>query len=210
MVKVESLANVTLLLPAVRLYKAICRTQPGQPAVGVCLEGDTRLRLKGTAALYAAGRINRIIVSGGVKDPNPLSDQLPASAMKDYLVRWGVPEEVVDLEEQSTSTHDHPLFVNPIVKKHGFTEVMVVTSGYHVLRAYLRFLKVLFDQGRPYALYAYPVATGKAWFQKSGSEGRYRICNFYHELTKMRTYRDLASFREAWEYVRSLRSHRGH
>ncbi len=200
----ESLSNVALLLPAIRLYKAICKTQPVRPAVGVCLEGDTTLRLEGTAALYHAGRINRVIVSGGVKEDNR-SDQLPASLMKQYLTDLRVPAEVILIEGQSQVTDDHPVFVNPIAKEHRFTELVIITSGYHVLRAYLRFLKVLLAQGRPYTLYGYPVATGKAWFEKSTSEGRYRISNFYDELTKIRTYPHLASFSEAWDYIRSLR-----
>jgi uncharacterized SAM-binding protein YcdF (DUF218 family) len=200
----DFLSNTALLLPAIRLFNAIRKTQPTKPAVGVCLEGDTKFRLMGAVALYRNGKINRVIVSGGVN--NPQADNLPAALMKQYLMSKGLPAEVIELEEQSRFSHDHPVYVNSIVKRQGFTDLIVITSGYHLLRAYLRFLEELFAQDHPYILYGYPVGTIGSWFQKSPTEGRYRICSFYcDELTKIRTYKDLASFDEAWKYIHSLR-----
>ena len=199
----DFLSNTALLLPAIRLYYAIRKTQPTKPAVGVCLEGDTNLRLMGTVALYRSGRVNRVIVSGGVDDPQ--ADNLPAASMKEYLISKGIPAEAIELDGQSKFTHDHPIYVNSIVKRQGFTDLIVITSGYHLLRAYLRFLHELLSQDHPYILYGYPVGTIESWFQKSPTEGRYRICNFYcDELTKIRTFKDLASFDEAWKYIHSL------
>jgi uncharacterized SAM-binding protein YcdF (DUF218 family) len=205
----EWLSNITLLPSTLRVFREVTKIRPSRPALGVCLEGDTKARVEGTAALYRTGVISYIIVSGGVEEDRE-SDQLPAHVMKEYLVGLEVPENVIELDPKSKNTYEHPLNVNPAVKAHGYSEVMIITSGYHLVRAYLRFLKVLNEQDRPYALYAHPVATGKGWFQKSRSERRYRICNFYHELTKLRTYEGLASFEEALDYLRYLRSRRGH
>ena len=199
----DSLSNTALLLPAIRLFQAIRKTQPTRPAVGVCLEGDTRLRLMGTVALYRSGRINRVVVSGGVDDPQ--ADNLSAASMREYLISKGLPAEAIELDGQSKSTHDHPIYVNPIVKRLGSNDVIIITSTYHLLRAYLRFLNELLSHDQPYILYGYPVGTIGTWFQKSPTEARYRVCNFYgYELTKIRTYTDLASFDEAWRYIRSL------
>lgn len=199
----EYLSNLALLIPAIRLFNAIRKIQPIKPAVGVCLEGDAKLRLMGAVALYRMGKINRVIVSGGIDDP--LHDNLPAASMKKYLIRGGLPGEVIEVEDKSQTTDEHPIFVNPIVKKNGFTDLVVITSGYHLLRAYLRFLKVLLAGSCQYTLYGYPVGTIKTWFQKSPTEGCYRISNFYHsELTKIRIYRGLASFNEAWKYIHTL------
>ena len=203
----DFLANTALLLSTTRLYHAIRKIQPTKPAVGVCLEGDTTLRLMGTIALYRSGRINHVIVSGGVD--NPQADNLPAASMKEYLVRRGLPADAIELDDQSKSTHDHPKYVNPIMKRQGFTDLIVITSGYHLLRAYLRFLNELLLQDRPYSLYGYPVGSIETWFLKSPTEGRYRICNFYcDELTKIRTYKGLTSFDEAWKYIDSLNDRR--
>lgn len=197
------LSIAAMTLRAVRLFNAIYKTQPTKPAVGVCLEGDTTLRLMATVALYRAGRIYRVIVSGGVDKPE--FDNLPAAVMKQRLLTVGLPEEIIDLEEQSQNTREHPLFVNALAKKQGYTELIIITSGYHLLRAYLRFLKEVLAQDHPFALYGYPAGSIRSWFQKSPTERRYRFINFFGELVKIRKYKDdLASFDQAWEYIRSL------
>jgi uncharacterized SAM-binding protein YcdF (DUF218 family) len=199
-------SNASLVIPAIHLFNAIRKTQPINPAVGVCLEGDTTLRLAVTVSLYRAGRIHSVILSGGVDDPS--SDNLPAASMKKFLLGKGLPEESIYLEEQSQTTHDHPLFVNAIARKQGFAELLIITSGYHLLRAYLRFLKVVLAQEHPFSLFGYPAGSIRSWFQKSPTEGGYRILSFFDELAKIRKYEGLASFDEAWEYIRTL--NKGH
>lgn len=197
-------AAIRMVLPAIRLFIAICKLQPKTPAVGVCLEGDTTLRLRATARLYRTGRINRVIVSGGVDEPE--LDRLPAIIMKQRLMAMGIPQEVIDLDNQSLNTRDHALFVGDLAKNQGLSELIIITSGYHLLRAYLTFLKELLTQDCPFTIYGYPAGLFVSWFQKSPTEGHYRICNFLIELLKIRTYSDLASFDEAWQYIHRLRS----
>jgi uncharacterized SAM-binding protein YcdF (DUF218 family) len=202
----DYLSDIALVPPAFRLFHAIRKTQPAKPAVGVCLEGDTTLRLMTTAALYRAGAIYHVIVSGGVEEDDNL-DERPAAKMREFLITKGIPEEVIDVEQQSRTTHDHPLFVNAIAKQRGATDLMIITSGYHLLRAYLRFLKKLIAQDYPFALYGYPAGSFKSWFQKIPTGGPYRILHFLgKELTKIRTYEGLATFDEAWHYIRSLKT----
>lgn len=203
----DYLSNAVLALPAIRLFHAIRKTQPAKPDVdvcGVCLEGDTTLRLMATASLYQARKISRVIVSGGVEEDDNL-DERPAAKMKEFLVTEGIPEEVIDIDEQSRTTYEHPLNVNAIAKKREVTALMIITSGYHLLRAYLRFLKGVIAEDYPFTLYGYPAGSFKSWFQKTSTRGHYRILSFFgKELTKIRTYEGLASFDEAWQYIRSL------
>lgn len=201
--ELDRLSAATMTPRAIRLFNAICRTQPTKPAVGVCLEGDTTLRLMATVALYRAGRIYRVIVTGGVDEPE--FDRLPAAVMKQRLLTMGLPEEIIGLEVRSQNTREHALLANALARKQGYTELIIITSGYHLLRAYLTFLKDVFVQDHPFSLYGYPAGSLKTWFQKSPTEGPYRFLNFFSELAKLRKYKsDVASFEESWQYIQSL------
>lgn len=196
----DYLANARLLTPALQLQRAIEKMRPCRPAIGVCLGGDSTLRLEGTITLYQTGKIDRIIVSGGVDDPK--TDNLPADAMKQYLVDRCLPAEIVDVEGVSKVTDDHPIFVNPMIKAEGYQDVIIITSRFHLLRAYLRFLAELENQNYPYKLYGYGVGKFSSWFHRTPTEKYPGILNFYLiELTKIRKYKRLASLQEARKYL---------
>ncbi len=76
----------------------------------------------------------RIIVSGG---QGPQEDISEALAMKRYLVDKGVPEDVIIMEDKSTSTITNFRNSYEIMKKKGFPadSVAFITNAYHVYRA---------------------------------------------------------------------------
>lgn len=177
--------------------------QPAKPCVGVCLEGDTTLRLAATAKLYQAGKIDHVIVSGGVDEPH--LDRLPAAAMKQSLIKKGLPQDIIIREERSRHTLDHALFVSRIAEEQGFHELLIITSGYHLLRSYRTFLKHVFNQDCPFSLYGYPAGSARTWFLKSPTEGRRRFHLLLNELAKIQQYKnDIASIEETWQYVQLL------
>lgn len=176
-----------------------------KPAVGVCLEGDTTLRLMATADLYRAGRIYHVIVSGDVDEPH--LDRFPAPVMRQKLIAMGLPKEAIDLEDEAQNTLDHALYVSPIAKERGFSELIIVTSGYHLLRAYRTFLKGVLNHDHPFSLYGHPAGSIRSWLVKSPTEGHYRFSLFFSELAKIRKYGDdVASPEETWQYIRSLKT----
>jgi len=196
------LLDLSVLYPVIRLYKEICDHQPSQSVVGVCLEGDTTLRLETTVALFRTKTIHHVIVSGGVAE-DKTRDELPAKKMKDVLTIKGIPPEAIDIEEKSLTTHEHPLYVFDIAQKRRLKELMLITSRHHFVRAYLRFLRVILDQNLPILLYGYPAGSFVSLFHRVPTQGHYRINIFLEELTKMRTYSGLASFDEAFSYLQS-------
>jgi uncharacterized SAM-binding protein YcdF (DUF218 family) len=201
----QCLANTTILLPSIKLLYAIYNTQPKEPAVGVCLQGDTTLRLETTLELYNSGKIQNIIVSGGGEE-NINRDERPANLMKDFLVSHGLPEKVIYLERKAKTTHEHPKYVNEIMHENGFSNLLLITSGYHLLRAYLRFLDIIFHEEISYKLYGYPAGSSKSWIQKTPTGKMHRFLYYFCvELTKISTYSGLASFDDAWKYIRKLK-----
>lgn len=95
-------------------------------------------RLKAAAALYRKQRAKdhheiTIVVSGG----QGADEVMPEStSMRQYLVALGIPRDVIQEENRSTSTIENLKFSHGlIVKRHVFYHAAMVTSDYHVLRA---------------------------------------------------------------------------
>jgi uncharacterized SAM-binding protein YcdF (DUF218 family) len=196
--------SVIEILKEIQLLCAICRIKPTGATVGVCLEGDATLRLAATANLYRSGRISHVIVSGGV--PERELDRLPAKDMKQELVSEGVPEQVIYLEEESTNTYHHGQKVIPMALALGFRELLIITSGYHLLRAYRTILRAVLQSNRSCSLYGYPAGSAWTWLLRSRTEQRPRFLVFLTELEKLKRYQShVASYDETWRYVNSLR-----
>ncbi|BDZ29925.1 YdcF family protein [Lactiplantibacillus sp. WILCCON 0030] len=95
-------------------------------------------RLKTAAKLYRKQRAKdhhevTIVVSGG----QGADEVMPEStAMRQYLVDLGIPRDVIQEENQSTSTVENLKFSHAlIVKRQPLYRAAMVTSDYHVLRA---------------------------------------------------------------------------
>ena len=77
-----------------------------------------------------------VVVSGGQGDNEPISE---AACMADYLTERGVPADQILLEEHSHNTKENLIFSRKVLAQAGFdlgeTEVLVVSSGFHLTRA---------------------------------------------------------------------------
>ncbi|AVK64379.1 YdcF family protein [Lactobacillus sp. CBA3606] len=95
-------------------------------------------RLKAAAKFYRGQRAQhhqpiKLIVSGGQGADEIMAE---STAMRQYLVALGIPVDVIQEENQSTSTLENLKFSHTwLVKRQPFYRAVVVTSDYHVLRA---------------------------------------------------------------------------
>ncbi|RRK10378.1 YdcF family protein [Lactiplantibacillus garii] len=95
-------------------------------------------RLKTAAKVYRDQRRKyhqpvTIVVSGGQGSDEVVAE---STAMRRYLVAMGIPRDVIQEENRSTSTRENLRFSHElIVKKAPFYHAVMVTSDYHVLRA---------------------------------------------------------------------------
>ena len=87
-----------------------------------------RRRLAAAAELYAAGTVAVILVSG---DNSTVSHDEP-TAMRDWLVDAGVPEDVVVRDFAGFDTHDTCVRAHEVF---GVTNAVVITQDYHLRRA---------------------------------------------------------------------------
>ena len=103
-----------------------CRLYGTVPSPFLAARLDEGLRL------YNQGFAGYFVVSGG---QGPGEDISEAEAMKRYLVRSGVPEDRVILEDRSTSTEENLRFSMERMGEQGLKSAIVVSNSYHLLRA---------------------------------------------------------------------------
>lgn len=84
------------------------------------------------ADLWFDGLAPRIICSGGMPGGGIRSE---ASACAEILRGRGVPAEAILLEESSRSTEENAIYSRAIMEANGWQTAVVVSDGYHVLRA---------------------------------------------------------------------------
>jgi uncharacterized SAM-binding protein YcdF (DUF218 family) len=111
------------------------------PALQRRAEVATRLFLEGRAPL--------IFFSGGASGTQPSE----ASIARDIAVAAGVPATACVLEENSHSTADNAAFTTPLLRSRGISEVILVSDGYHLLRAQAHF--------KEYGITSHAVSTGR-------------------------------------------------
>jgi uncharacterized SAM-binding protein YcdF (DUF218 family) len=90
-----------------------------------------RDRLKRAAELYHEGVAGKIICSGGVGTYPPSE----AEVEKQFLMKAGVDERDIIMEEKSTSTSEQARLIKEICDREGFQSIALVTSFYHEKRA---------------------------------------------------------------------------
>ena len=97
-----------------------------------------------------------IIVSGGQGKGEDISE---ATAMKSYLLNNGIDEDLIIMEDKSTSTYENFLYTYELLKKIGGAEqpkITVITNSFHMYRAKYLGEKIGFQ------CYGYPAKTLKS------------------------------------------------
>jgi uncharacterized SAM-binding protein YcdF (DUF218 family) len=98
--------------------------------------GDTEARAREAVELYKNGWSNIIIFSGAAEDKTGPSN---AAVMKKVALSAGVPESVILLDEDATTTKENAINTQKIFNDHDIKSIILVTSGYHQRRASLEF-----------------------------------------------------------------------
>lgn len=86
-------------------------------------------RVEGAVALYRAGKVGKLIMSGGInRDFHYGSRTMQALAEK-----MGVPPEAIEQEDRSATTFENIIFSRPLIENR--PRVVIVSAGFHLLRA---------------------------------------------------------------------------
>lgn len=106
--------------------------------LGMSMWGDApspglKERLDYGLELYQVGVFTHFVVSGGLDQPDYKYTE--AEGMKIYLAAHGVPDNVIYLENQSTSTYENLRFSQAVMKQEGLSSAVIITHDFHGRRA---------------------------------------------------------------------------
>jgi uncharacterized SAM-binding protein YcdF (DUF218 family) len=121
-----------LALPALGLLDPPHSPAPGtvRADAALVLSGDVDfLRLRRAAALYAAGEVGALLVTGsGIGGDD-------AAVLRREAERLGVPPGAIRSEPASRTTRENLAFAAQLVRREGWRRVALVTSASHMGRA---------------------------------------------------------------------------
>jgi len=98
--------------------------------------GDASDRLWHAARLYHAGKVKRLVVTGGAPREGEGAE---APAMERFLVDLGVPASAIWREEASINTATNAELTAHMLRERGVTTIVLVTSALHMPRARANF-----------------------------------------------------------------------
>lgn len=107
--------------------------QPVPPRVELDLS-DAADRVLHAAHLYRAGKVARILVTGG-NLPWLEATTSEAALIKRLLVEWGVPADRIAIAGASRNTHENALEILALRRAQPFSSALLVTSAMHMPRA---------------------------------------------------------------------------
>lgn len=91
-----------------------------------------RLRLEEAVRLYRQGLAPAIIVSGARGEDEEVSE---AFAMRDYLIRRGIPGERIHTEDASFNTYQNLANSQAVMAAQGYRRAIIVSNASHVHRS---------------------------------------------------------------------------
>jgi len=119
---------------------------PGADAIDDTIGFSSYLRSVYAVLVWKQGGFRTIVVCGGGSAGQPVIAEL----MRDFIVSQGVPMAAVRVETESHSTHENALDSKALLDQLTGKKVLL-TSDYHMFRAYRAFRKVGIDvQPRPF------------------------------------------------------------
>lgn len=106
-----------------------------QTRQGQLFYGSSVDRTLQTLRLYRAGKLRRVLISGGSGLLKPADMASEAGAMRHLLELGGVPPQAIVLEYASRNTHENAVFSTRLLKKMQAKRVLLITSAVHLPRA---------------------------------------------------------------------------
>lgn len=110
------------------------------------VDPQIRLRVRESVRLWRNGLAPRVIMSGrsGLAAPDPPTARTEARAMAAYARTLGLPRPAILTENFSRDTIGNAYFTKTsLLEPHGWRNLVIVTSDYHVLRSRYIFKKIL-------------------------------------------------------------------
>ncbi len=116
---------------AIVLGGALGQPVPPRKALDLSPSSD---RILHAARIYRAGKVQRILVTGGNL---PWLPQVASEAelIRDLLMEWGVPESAITIAGASRNTYENALEVRAMHERAPFQSALLITSAAHMPRS---------------------------------------------------------------------------
>lgn len=149
-----------------RLLERALAEKPGKADAIVWLQGDRLDRGPKALELFSAGFAPTILITGnnaliGV-GPRSGENDAPLADLVAFLTEHGVPREAIFVGDTAMNTADQAKNIVAFARERGWRNLILVSSPYHQVRAYLTFEKAKHDAGAAVAFINQP-ATDLAW-----------------------------------------------
>jgi uncharacterized SAM-binding protein YcdF (DUF218 family) len=95
--------------------------------------GSSSERLMVTFELLRENRAKFVILSGGTGDSVGETD---AGISRKQLEKWGIASERILLEDKARNTYENAVFTRELARTKGLSKLVIVTSAFHMPRAY--------------------------------------------------------------------------
>lgn len=164
----------------------------------VLLEGDGLNRYQHAIRLYKEGLSPLIVFSGGITNYDYGS--FPYCEIKPLMLSQGVLEDDLYHESVSLNTKQQADQVIKLCLTKGWKRIILVGSHYHQYRAYLTFLKSMFDANCEIVIYNSPVRE-LSWFSTNAWGNRIAcLKGEFERINKYMLQGDLVSYQDAIDY----------
>lgn len=91
-------------------------------------------RVLATFELLREGKASEVLITGGSLDPGP-GAVVEALVERDQLIRWGIAPERIIVEGNSRNTRENAVNSGPLIARHNWRTLLLVTSALHLPRA---------------------------------------------------------------------------
>lgn len=192
-----------------KIFDYIVCQKPEKSDVIVWLQGDRFDRGNKVLELFKNNFTPKILISGNnVRAGKP--GELDAfhdtnlGENKAFLIKNGISENNILIDDQSINTGLHPQNVLALAKKYNWTKIILVTSPYHQLRVFLSFVKYLNENNSDVRIINQP-AMDLSWDDVAGGKTKTRTELFAGELMKIEEYKeDVATFEQGLAYINKI------
>jgi hypothetical protein len=166
----------------------------------VILEGDGDNRIEHACNLYKKYSDN-LVFSGNILNKDYGS--YPLDLLFDKFKQYNVFKENIIWEDKSTNTKEQAQQIIKLCLENNWKSIILVASNFHQYRAYLTFVKELYNQKLNNDIRIYNSPCNLPWFEKNNWGIRYRLLS--EEFKKIKIYQDkgdVCSYKEIIEYIK--------
>lgn len=200
----EQIIKKILGKEAVDLWKTLLKQKPKIAQAIIFLQGDRLDRIPTALVLYKKGLAKKIFITGnndliGHGKRNDEND-IHLDKIKEVFLKNGVPTKALIINDQAFNTKDQAVNTIKMALKNDWRAILVLTSPYHMLRAYLTFVKQALEQK-----WSGEIIMCKAhlnWFQIPSSRSKTALEMLVIELEKIKKYKsNISNIKKGIDYL---------